>query len=304
MAALSFAVGIIGNIISILVFISPIKTFWWVAKNGTTDRYKGEPYITTLLSTSLWSFYGILKPGGLLIVTVNAVGAVMQLIYVSLFLIYSPKDRKVRLMKLSGLLNVGFLGTVVAVTLLAMHGSMRLTFVGILCAGLTICMYAAPMSVMKTVIQTKSVKYMPFLLSFFLFLNGSIWSTYAVLVKDLYIAVPNGVGFVLGSAQVILYVIYKNKTPSSSANEEGESKDVEGSAHLVKGSDIEMGLHKDGEDNDGPRSRTTIIKGNSLPKPSLNRQNSVKKIMKTLSLSPYELSYIMSLDEEGENGRK
>lgn len=71
------------------------KTFWWVVKKRTTDRYKGEPYITTLLSTTLWSFYGILKPGGLLILTVNAAGAVMQLIYVTLFLIYSPKDQKV-----------------------------------------------------------------------------------------------------------------------------------------------------------------------------------------------------------------
>lgn len=50
--------------------------------------------------------------------------------------------------KLVAILNVGFLGLVIAVTLLAMHGSLRLTFVGILCAALTIGMYAAPLSAM------------------------------------------------------------------------------------------------------------------------------------------------------------
>lgn len=43
----------------------------------------------------------------------------------------------------------------------------------------------------RTVIKMKSVKYMPFLLSFFLFLNAGVWTTYAVLVKDIYIGVSS-----------------------------------------------------------------------------------------------------------------
>ena len=42
-----------------------------------------------------------------------------------------------------------------------------------------------------TVIKTKSVEYMPFLLSFFLFVNAGVWSIYAVLVKDIYIGVSS-----------------------------------------------------------------------------------------------------------------
>lgn len=50
--------------------------------------------------------------------------------------------------KLVALLDVGFLGVVITVTLVAMHGNLRLTFVGILCAAFTIGMYAAPLSAM------------------------------------------------------------------------------------------------------------------------------------------------------------
>jgi solute carrier family 50 protein (sugar transporter) len=43
--------------------------------------------------------------------------------------------------------------------------------------------------VQKTVITTKSVEFMPFFLSFFLFLNGGIWATYAVLDRDIFLGV-------------------------------------------------------------------------------------------------------------------
>lgn len=70
------------------------KTFWKVVKRKSTENYKGAPYITTLLSTSLWTFYGLLKPD-ILVVTVNGAGAIFQLTYVTLFLMYAPKDKKV-----------------------------------------------------------------------------------------------------------------------------------------------------------------------------------------------------------------
>ncbi|XP_027158604.1 bidirectional sugar transporter SWEET16-like [Coffea eugenioides] len=230
MASFSVILGIIGNVISILMFLSPVKTFRRIVKKKSTEDFKGVPYITTLLSTSLWSFYGILKPGGLLVLTVNGAGAILHIIYVTLFLIYAPKDVKVKSLKLVAIVDVGFFGVVVAVTLLALHGSLRLTVVGLLCTGMTIGMYASPLSVMRTVIKMKSVEYMPFFLSFFQFLNGGVWAAYAVLVKDIYLGVSNGIGFILGSAQLLLFVIYKNKSPSKSKDAVEEEEGGGGSA--------------------------------------------------------------------------
>ncbi|XP_010259506.1 PREDICTED: bidirectional sugar transporter SWEET16-like isoform X1 [Nelumbo nucifera] len=298
MASLSFIVGIIGNIISILVFTSPIGTFRRVVKKKSTESFKGLPYICTLLSTSLWSFYGLLKPGGLLIVTVNGTGAVLQFIYVTLFLIYAPKDTKVKLMKLVALLNVGCLGLVIAVTLLAIHGSLRLTVVGFLCAGLTLGMYASPLVAMRMVIRTKSVDYMPFSLSFFLFLNGGVWSVYAVLVKDLFIGVPNAIGFVLGSAQLILYAVYRRKSASQKST---EAKEEEGSAHLVRGN-VEMSEYEDS--SEFKTKNRSLNKGMSLPKSSVARQHSFTKILKTLSLSPYKLHHSSLADDDEDDVEK
>lgn len=59
-----------------------------------------------------------------------------------------PYKFQVKSMKLVGIFDVFFLGTVIGVTLGAIHGSLRLTIVGIICAVLTIGMYAAPLSSM------------------------------------------------------------------------------------------------------------------------------------------------------------
>ena len=55
---------------------------------------------------------------------------------------------QVKMIKLVALLNIGSLGVVIAVTLLAIHGSLRLLVLGFMCAGLTLGMYASPLGAM------------------------------------------------------------------------------------------------------------------------------------------------------------
>ncbi|XP_047250674.1 bidirectional sugar transporter SWEET17-like [Capsicum annuum] len=93
---------------------------------------------------------------------------------------------------------------------------MRIKAIGFLTAGLNIIMYGSPLGVMKTVVTTKSVEFMPFYLSFFLFLNGGAWTLYPVLLRDWFIGVPNGTGWFLGAVQLVIYAIYRNPKSSTS----------------------------------------------------------------------------------------
>jgi len=45
--------------------------------------------VFTLLNALLWLYYGVTKPDGLLVATVNGFGAVMEAIYVVLFIVYA-----------------------------------------------------------------------------------------------------------------------------------------------------------------------------------------------------------------------
>ncbi|XLU18905.1 hypothetical protein S245_054971, partial [Arachis hypogaea] len=175
------------TVLSLLVFASPITTFREVVKKKSTENYKVAPYIATFLCTSLWSFYGGLKPGGFLVAAVNGAGALFHCVYILLFLLYSPQHTKVKTAQYVGVVDVGFLAAVISVTVLGLDGTIQLTVLGMLCSGLTAVMYASPLLAMKTVIKTKSVEYMPFLLSLFMFLNAGAWALYSLLVRDFYI---------------------------------------------------------------------------------------------------------------------
>lgn len=95
----------------------------------------------------------------------------------SLFLIYAPPRIRVKTGVLVAILNVGFLGVAVVVTHFAWQGDLRISVIGVLCAGPCILMYGSPLSIM----------------------------------------VPNGIGLLLGTAQLILYAIYSDPRGAKSS---------------------------------------------------------------------------------------
>ena len=71
------------------------KTFWRIVKHRSTEDFESLPYICTLLNSSLWTYYGIIKPGEYLVATINGFGVVVEIVYVLLFLLYAPTNMRV-----------------------------------------------------------------------------------------------------------------------------------------------------------------------------------------------------------------
>ncbi|KAK9933810.1 hypothetical protein M0R45_020985 [Rubus argutus] len=231
MATLSFYIGVIGNLISVLMFLAPVYTFSRIVRNRSTEEFTSLPYVCTFLNSFLWTYYGIIKPGAYLVSTVNGFGVLAEIIYLSLFLTYATANKRTNTVIWIGILDVGFPIVAILVTWLALKGDVRINAIGFLGAGLNIIMYASPLAAMKTVVTTKSVEYMPFWLSFFLFLNGGVWLFYAWLQQDYFLGVPNGMGFLLGTVQLLLYLIYKKPTKKEEKNLSSGLRVEEGRQH-------------------------------------------------------------------------
>ncbi|CAM8927999.1 unnamed protein product [Rhodiola kirilowii] len=78
-------------------------------------------------------------------------------------------------------------------------------FLGCVCAAYSI---PAPLCVLiQVIIRTKSIEFMPWGFST---INAVIWSVFGLLHENLYIAIPNVLGILLGIAQLVLYMAYHN----------------------------------------------------------------------------------------------
>ncbi|XP_074263699.1 bidirectional sugar transporter SWEET1-like [Silene latifolia] len=207
-----FIFGVFGNATALFLFLAPVVTFKRIIKHKSTEQFSGIPYVMTLLNNLLSAWYGLpfVSPNNILVTTINGTGAVIESVYVLVFLILAPKKEK---LKIGGLLALvlSIFAVVAFVSLFALHDNKRKIFCGIAASVFSIIMYGSPLSIMRLVIKTKSVEYMPFLLSLFCFLCGTSWFIYGLLGRDPFVAVPNGFGCALGAMQLILYFIYYDK---------------------------------------------------------------------------------------------
>ncbi|KAI9169218.1 hypothetical protein LWI28_009048 [Acer negundo] len=128
-------------------------------------------------------------------------------------------------------MNIGAFTLILLLTHFLLKGNLQVIVIGWICVGFSVCVFAAPLSIVAHVIRTKSVEFMPFNLSFFLTVSAIMWFGYGISLKDIYIVLPNVIGFVLGLLQMILYMFYKNirtikKVAVETALPESPVKDV------------------------------------------------------------------------------
>lgn len=125
-------------------------TFIEIWKKGSVEQFSAAPYLATLVNCMVWTLYGLpmVHPDSVLMITINGSGCVIEIIYVTLFLIYSNRSKRLKVL-LWLLVELIFIAALTFVTLTLVHTvNKRSQIVGTTCIVFNILMYAAPLSVM------------------------------------------------------------------------------------------------------------------------------------------------------------
>ncbi|CAN6372109.1 unnamed protein product [Urochloa humidicola] len=221
---LAFTFGLLGNIISFMTYLAPLPTFYRIVKSKSTEGFQTVPYVVALFSAMLWIYYALLKSNEFLLITVNAAGCVIETIYIVIYLTYAPKKAKLFTAMILLLLNVGVFGLILLLTMLLSAGEKRVVVLGWVCVGFAVSVFIAPLSIIRKVVVTRSVEFMPFFLSLSLTVSAVVWFLYGLLIKDKYVALPNVIGFTFGVIQMGLYAFYRNAKPRVLANDVMDEK--------------------------------------------------------------------------------
>ncbi|KAF3627972.1 Bidirectional sugar transporter SWEET12 [Capsicum annuum] len=219
---LIYTFGILGNLVSFMVFIAPVPTFYRIFKKKSSEGFHSLPYVVALFSAMLWIYYAMVKTNVTLLITINSFGCIAETIYVAIYFTYATRKARMKTLGLVLLLNFGAFGFIVFLTQILCKGPKRAEVIGWICMAFSISVFVAPLSIMGRVIRTKSVEFMPFNLTLALVLNAVMWFLYGLLLKDVYITVPNIAGMALGVLQMVLYGIYRN----CESNDAGTKKEL------------------------------------------------------------------------------
>ncbi|KAG8389796.1 hypothetical protein BUALT_Bualt01G0015700 [Buddleja alternifolia] len=160
------------NVIALSLFLSPTVTFKKIIKKRSTEQFSGMPYVMALLNCLLYFWYGLpfITRNNYLVSAINGAGIVIESTFVLIFLIFSPKKEKAKVLGILVCI-IALFSTVALVSIFAFHkGNERKLFCGFVSMIFAILMYAAPLSSM----------------------------------------VPNSFGCVLGAMQLTLYAIYRS----------------------------------------------------------------------------------------------
>ncbi|KAM3317820.1 hypothetical protein ACQJBY_035497 [Aegilops geniculata] len=229
----AFAFGLLGNVISFMTYLAPLPTFYRIYRSKSTQGFQSVPYVVALFSAMLWIYYALLKSGECLLITINSAGCVIETIYIIVYLTYAPKKAKLFTAKILLLLNVGVFGLILLLTLLLSEGEKRVVMLGWVCVGFSVSVFVAPLSVIRLVVRTRSVEFMPFSLSLSLTVSAVVWFLYGLLIKDKYVALPNILGFAFGVIQMGLYALYRNATPTPAPKQVDDDDAVKVPEHVV-----------------------------------------------------------------------
>ncbi|CAL0319816.1 unnamed protein product [Lupinus luteus] len=210
---LVFIFGILGNIASFVCFLAPLPTFYRICKKKSTEGFQAIPYVAALFSAMLWIFYAYVKTGAILLITINAFGCVIETIYLAIYITYCPKKTRMSTLGMILFLNFGGCCAIVLLTHLLAKGEGRVKLLGWICVVFSTSVFAAPLSIIRVVIRTKSVEFLPFPLSLLLTISAVMWLLYGVSLKDIYVTLPNIVGLTFGTIQMILYAMYRKNKP-------------------------------------------------------------------------------------------
>ncbi|XP_022734187.1 bidirectional sugar transporter SWEET3-like [Durio zibethinus] len=212
---LRLAVGAMGNASSLLLYAAPILTFSRVIRKRSTEEFSCVPYIVALSNCLLYTWYGLpvvsYRWENFPVVTINGLGIILELSFIFIYLWFAQTREKIKAGVIATTVILLFSITAIISAFVFHDHHHRKVFVGTVGLVASVAMYASPLVVVKQVIMTKSVEFMPFYLSFFSFLASVLWLAYGLLSHDLLLASPNLVGLPLGILQLGLYCKYRKR---------------------------------------------------------------------------------------------
>lgn len=200
-----FFIGLVGAVAVLVLWLAPVRDIWtgresvWATKS-TARVATGFPYVAALYNCILWNLYATSRPSEFLVpIFVNTAGFLLNASFTWCYWRFSDEKNKWWIQ-----LHLGLFFAYTCVTI-ALWNALDVEVVGYMAAVVNTLMLFGPLAAAKQVIATRSTQGMPFLPLLFTLVASVIWFLYGLYLCNVQIMIPNGLGIVFGTVQLLLY---------------------------------------------------------------------------------------------------
>jgi solute carrier family 50 protein (sugar transporter) len=197
---------------SVLMQMSPMRDVVKFRSNQSTGGYESLPLVMLATCGSQWCFYGLFawavtgNRGFLVVVYANALGVVLGVFYTITF--QSFCDNAIKQQGLHTYLSFGAsIFVFQAFTMILYAPETALLVSGAVAAALSVAVSASPLVGLEELKRTRNADAMPADLIIACFLSCVLWMLCGVMIRDLWIFVPNAFGLLFNCIQ--LAALYK-----------------------------------------------------------------------------------------------
>jgi len=174
---------------------------------GALGEFNPLPMPIVMSNTMGWTIYSFLTRDRF-VAMANMPGLLLSCWYMMTMMRLATDDKAKRIEVLAmAMAAVHIAAGAVCAFFLPTRAAM-ISLYGLVCNGVLLMYYGAPLSSLKTVLADRSAEsiYYPTVA-----LNGAnslFWSTYALAIRDRYLLVPNAIGIALAAVQTVLCVAF------------------------------------------------------------------------------------------------
>ena len=258
-----FWFGNIGILGACVLFASPIPTMKYVVKVGSVMQFSPDPYIMNAINCVVWVMWASVTPDRMAPLITNAIGTGVNVVYLFIFFWWGDTSSRSLFLKkifaatllIAATAAFSFMVAPLVFEKADADWKVESAALGVLADIFNVLMYAGPLTIAVTVIKTKSVEFMPLGLAVGTTFCSVTWFGYGIVVRDITIVIPNGLGVLLSVLQFLLYCRFCRSRQSQFAFQKLDKKldtlDDKKSVIEMQDSTLEAG-GENGDEEEGP----------------------------------------------------
>jgi solute carrier family 50 protein (sugar transporter) len=238
---LNYIVPAVGDVLSTLLYLSPLYKGYKIHKAGHIGEFDLIPYAMMLFNNLVWSIYalGLDTPSQFFVITPNFVGLVSTVMVFTWTMHMTSEALRKKLQLIFLFITALYIPAVYIVLVTCDHDTRQSIF-SIFTLIVQFCFLSSPLRNTLEIIKQRDASSIYLPLSVTVLISCLFWAVYGFVLMDKTIYIPNCISSVLGVLQLLLKIIFPSRNVAIQKVDDSEEESHQSAKQVQEEHDLEI----------------------------------------------------------------